>query len=53
MKLSVIVPVYRAEPFLRECVDSLLAQTLEDMEIIEIQTGDLLIEEDIVRFDYQ
>ena len=29
------------------------AIALEDMEIIEIQTGDLLIEEDIVRFDYQ
>ena len=29
------------------------AVALEDMEIIEIQIGDLLIEEDIERFDYQ
>lgn len=39
MKLSVIVPVYRAEAFLNECVDSLLGQTLRDMEIILVDDG--------------
>ena len=39
MKLSVIVPVYRAEAWLRECVDSLLEQTLADMEIILVDDG--------------
>ena len=39
MKLSVIVPVYRAEDYLRECVDSLLNQTLRDMEIILVDDG--------------
>ena len=39
MKLSVIVPVYRAEAFLNACVDSLLAQTLGDMEIILVNDG--------------
>ena len=39
MKLSVIVPVYKAEKTLRQCVDSLLAQTLRDMEIILINDG--------------
>ena len=39
MKLSVIVPVYKAEPFLNACVDSLLAQTQPDMEIILVDDG--------------
>ena len=39
MKLSVIVPVYRAETTLRKCVDSLLAQTLSDLEIILVNDG--------------
>lgn len=39
MKLSVIVPVYKAEAYLNECVDSLLKQTLRDMEIILVDDG--------------
>lgn len=38
-KVSVIVPVYNAEEFLHRCVDSLLNQTLEDIEIILIDDG--------------
>ena len=33
-KIDVIVPVYNVEPYLRRCVDSILGQTLGDMEII-------------------
>lgn len=33
-KVSVIVPVYNTEKFICQCVDSLLAQTLADIEII-------------------
>ena len=33
-RLSVIVPVYRAEAYIRQCARSLFAQTLEDMEFI-------------------
>lgn len=36
MKLSVIVPVYNTERFLRKCLDSLLAQTFKDYEIIVV-----------------
>ena len=39
MKLSVIVPVYRAEAYLDECVGSLLNQTLGDLEIILVNDG--------------
>lgn len=37
--ISVIVPVYNAEPTLRRCLDSLLAQTFENYEIIVVDDG--------------
>lgn len=39
MKLSVIVPVYKAEKYLRECADSVLDQTMSDLELILINDG--------------
>lgn len=33
-KVSVIIPVYNVEKYLRECLDSVINQTLSDMEII-------------------
>ena len=38
-KVSVIVPVYKAEAYLHRCVDSLLAQTFKDFEILLIDDG--------------
>lgn len=38
-KVSVIVPVYNAEKFLNRCVDSLINQTLKDIEIILVDDG--------------
>ena len=38
-KVSVLVPVYNVEKDLRECLDSLINQTLEDIEIICINDG--------------
>ena len=38
-KLSVIVPVYNTEKYLRECVDSILAQTFTDFELILVDDG--------------
>ena len=38
-KVSVIVPVYNVEPYLRQCLDSIVSQTLKDIEIILIDDG--------------
>lgn len=38
-KISVIIPVYNTEKFLSECLDSVLKQTLKDIEIICIDDG--------------
>ncbi|MBR0112172.1 MAG: glycosyltransferase family 2 protein [Clostridia bacterium] len=37
--ISVIVPVYKTEKYLRKCVDSILAQTYTDLEIILVDDG--------------
>lgn len=38
-KISVIVPVYNVEPYLTECIDSILAQTYRDFELILVDDG--------------
>ena len=38
-KISVIVPVYRAEAFLEDCIESILSQTFSDFEIILVEDG--------------
>ena len=37
--ISVIVPVYNVEKYLRKCVDSILSQTYKNLEIILIDDG--------------
>lgn len=39
MKISVIVPVYNTEKYLHKCVDSILAQTFTDFELLLIDDG--------------
>jgi len=38
-KISVIVPVYKVEPYLCRCVDSILAQTFTDYELFLVDDG--------------
>lgn len=39
MKISIIIPVYNAEMFLRECLDSVVSQTIVEKEILCIDDG--------------
>ena len=38
-KVSVIVPIYNVEKYLKKCLDSLESQTLKDIEIILVNDG--------------
>ena len=38
-KLSVIVPIYNTEKYLRDCINSILAQTFADFELILVDDG--------------
>ncbi len=37
--ISVVVPVYKAEKWLRDCIDSILVQTLSDIEVVLVDDG--------------
>lgn len=38
-EISIIVPVYKVEPYLRKCLDSILAQTFTNFEVILVDDG--------------
>ncbi|MCM1010130.1 MAG: glycosyltransferase [Fusobacterium sp.] len=38
-KVSIVIPVYNVERYLRECLDSVINQTLKDIEIICVDDG--------------
>lgn len=38
-KISIIVPIYNVEQYIQQCIDSLLHQTLSDIEIILVDDG--------------
>lgn len=38
-KFSIIIPIYKVEKYLHECVDSVLAQSFKDYEIILVDDG--------------
>lgn len=39
MKISVIVPIYQVENYLRQCLDSILTQTYRELELILVDDG--------------
>ena len=39
VKVSLIVPVFNAEKYIRECLDSLVSQTMRDIEIVCVNDG--------------
>ena len=38
-KVSIVIPVYNVEKYLRDCLDSVCNQTLKDIEIICVDDG--------------
>ena len=39
MRYSILIPVYNAAAFLRQCLDSVLCQGLSDYEVILVNDG--------------
>lgn len=37
--ISVIIPIYKVEPYLRQCLDSVVGQTYQELEIILVDDG--------------
>lgn len=50
-KVSVIVPVYNVQRYLRGCLDSILAQTMRDLEVVCVNDGSTDASRDIIE-DY-
>ena len=48
-KISVIVPAYNIELYIGKCIDSLINQTLEDIEIIIVNDGSTDRTEDVIK----
>ncbi|KAA5731415.1 glycosyltransferase, partial [Klebsiella pneumoniae] len=38
-KVSIVVPIYKVEKYLRRCVDSIINQTYRNLEIILVDDG--------------
>lgn len=49
VKVSVILPIYNVAPYLEETFQSLLSQTLKDMEIIAVNDGSTDNSEEIIQ----
>lgn len=55
MKLSIIIPVYNCEDYLRQCLDSVVNQTINDFEILVVNDGSpdnsqIIIDEYVERY---
>ncbi len=48
-KISVIVPIYNVENYLRECLDSITVQTLKELEIVCVNDGSTDSSPEIIR----
>lgn len=47
-KVTIIIPIYNAEKYLRECLDSVVSQTLTDIEIFCINDGSVDLSQEIL-----
>ena len=48
-KVSLVVPIYNSSKYLNKCIDSLVNQSLEDIEIILINDGSTDESEKIIK----
>ena len=48
IKVSIIVPVYNTEKYLKKCLNSLVKQTLDEIEIIIINDGSVDKSQEII-----
>ena len=39
VKVSIVVPIYNVEKYLRQCLDSIANQTLKEIEVICVNDG--------------
>ena len=39
MRFSIIIPIYKVEDYLPQCIESILVQTYKDYEIILVDDG--------------
>ncbi len=49
-KVSIVIPVHNAEPYLRQCMESLIGQTLQEIEILCVDDGSTDMSLDILRY---
>ena len=49
MKLSVIIPVYNTEKYIEKCLDSIVNQTMKDLEIIIVNDGSIDNSENLIK----
>lgn len=48
IKVSIVVPIYNVEKYLRQCLDSIISQTLKEIEIICVNDGSTDSSPDII-----
>ena len=48
IKISIIIPVYNAEKYLKKCIDSVINQNVESKEIILVNDGSIDNSQEII-----
>ncbi|VLG10036.1 putative glycosyltransferase YibD [Streptococcus pneumoniae] len=48
-KITVIVPVYNVENYLRKCLDSIISQTYKNIEIVVVNDGSTMLQVKFVK----